>query len=69
MEPPSPMLLSLCDSLSVSTPDPSLSSSIYFTLFWVPPCAPRPPSQVPVYKPHPLCPDLYVKLVSINPLE
>lgn len=29
---PPPTLLSLCDSLSVSAPDPSLSSSIYFTV-------------------------------------
>lgn len=68
--PPSPMLLSLCDSLSVSSPGPPLYSSIYFTLFFgFHPEHSGPLSRFLFISPMPSVLDLYVKIVSINPLE
>lgn len=61
------MTWSLSDSPSVFSPEPALSSSIYFTLFfWFYPVS---SSRFPFTSPIPSALDLYMKLVSINWLE
>lgn len=64
---PPPTSLSLCDSLSPLLALHSLP--LFISLFFGFHHEPSGPFQIPVYKPHPSVLELYVKLVSINPLE
>lgn len=56
--PPTPMSLSLCDSLCLLSWSSTLFLYLFHSLFLGPALSPQAPFQVPVYKPPPLCPGL-----------